>query len=65
MIPERCLHEVRWRGQGVTLLEERSYRLRWLGKGDEDGGMGVMVKEDLGVKVVVARRVSDGCCVGF
>ena len=49
-----------WRGQGARMLElnERRYKLWWSGKGDAVGGVGVMVKEELCVKVVEVRRVS-------
>ena len=49
MIDECCLHEVRWRGQGVRMLgmKGRRYKLWWSGKGDGVGGVGAMVKEEL------------------
>ena len=65
-----CLQEVRWRWYGARMLwmKGRRYKLRWSEKGDGVGGVGVMVKEELCVKVVEVRRVSnvsDVCCVGF
>ena len=46
-------------------VKERGYKLWWSGKGDGDGGVEVMVKEYLCVKVVEVRRVSDDCCCSF
>ena len=56
-----CLQEVRWRGQGARMLgmKGRRYKIRWTGKGDGVGGVGVMVKEELCEKVVEVRRVRD------
>ena len=44
-----CLLEVRWRGQFSRMLafEERRRLLLWSGKGDGDGGVEVMVKDEL------------------
>ena len=42
-------------------MEGRIYKLWWSGKGDEVGGVGVMVKEELYEMVVEVRRVSDDC----
>ena len=45
MIDVCCLQEVRWRGQGVRSLGMKQRRYMLLsGKGDEFGGVGVMVK---------------------
>ena len=48
------LQEVRWRGQGARMLgmKGRRYKLWWYGKCDAVGGVGVMVKDELCVKVV-------------
>ena len=45
-----CLQEVRWRGHGSMMLgiDARRYNLWCSGKGDGVGGVGVMVKEELG-----------------
>ena len=40
-------------------MEGRIYRLWWFVKGFGFGGVGVMVKEELCLKVVEVRRVSD------
>ena len=39
-------------------MKGRRYRLWWSGKGDGVGGVGVMVKEEMCIKVVEVRRVS-------
>ena len=56
-----CLLEVRLRGQGAWMLrmKESRYKLRWSGKGDGVGGVGVMVKEELCEDVAEVRRLSD------
>ena len=56
-----CCLQVRWRGQGATILgmKGKRYKLWWSGKEDGVGGVGVMVKEDLCEKVVEERRASD------
>ena len=61
MIDVCCLQEVRWRGQGASILwmEERRNKLWWSGKVDGVDGVGVMVKEDLCEKVVEVRRVGN------
>ena len=48
MIDMCCLHEVRWSGQGVSILgmKERKYKLWLSGKGDVVSGVRVMVKEE-------------------
>ena len=69
MIVVCCLQEVRWRGHGARIprMKGRRYKLWLSGKGDEVGGVGVMVKEELCENVVEVRRVSDGVIfvVGF
>ena len=40
-------------------MKGRRYKLWWFGKGHVDGGVGVMVKDDLCEKVVDVGRVSD------
>ena len=44
-----CLQQVRWRGQGARMLamKGRRYKMWWSGKGDGDGGLGVMVVWEL------------------
>ena len=61
MIDVCCLWDVRWKGQSVRMLgmEGRRYKLWWSGKGDEVGGVVVMVKEELYEKVVEVRRASN------
>ena len=60
MIVECDLQKVRWRGLGARMLEMKGRRnkLRWSGKGDGVGGVGVMV-ELLCEKVVEIRMVID------
>ena len=67
MIDVCCLLKVRWRGQGVGMLgmKRRRYKLWWCGKGDGVGGVEVMVKEKLCVKVLDVRRAGDDCCCSF
>ena len=62
-----CLQEVRWRGQDARMLvmKGRSCNLWLSGKGDEVGGVGFMMKEELCEKVVEVWWVSDRvmtCC---
>ena len=61
MIDVCCLHEVRLRGQGARMQGKKGRRCKlwWSEKGDGVGGVGVMVKEELGKNVVEVRRVSD------
>ena len=40
-------------------MKERRYKLWWSGKGDGVGGVGAIAKEELRVKVVEVKRVSD------
>ena len=56
-----CSQEVRWGGQSSRMLgmKRRRYKQLWSGKGDEVGGVEVMVKDELCKKVVEVRRVSD------
>ena len=57
MINVRCL-QVRWRGQAGRMLgmKGRREKLSWSGKGDGAGGVGFMVKEELGENWVEVRR---------
>ena len=57
----RCLQEVRWRGCGSRLagLQGRRCELWWSRNQEGDGGVGVLVKEELCDKVVEVRRVDD------
>ena len=49
-----CCLQVRWRWQGARMLGMKGRRCKlWLsGKGDDIGGVGVMVKEELCEKLV-------------
>ena len=40
-------------------MKGRRYKLRWSGKGDGVGGVGVVMKTELCEKVVEVRRVCD------
>ena len=62
-----CLQWVRLRGQGARMLVMigKSYKLRWSGKLDGVGGVGLMVMEELCEKVVEGRRVNDGVMTVF
>ena len=54
MIDVCCLQEVRWRGQDARMLvvEGRRYVLWWSAKGHGVFNVGVMVNEELCVKMV-------------
>ena len=55
-----CLQEVRWRGHIARMLGTRGRRdSNCSGKGDREGSMRVMVKEELCRTVVDVGRVSD------
>ena len=60
MIDVCCSQEERWRGQGSRMLgiEGMGYRLKWSRKGDGDGSVGGMVREEQ-CEVVEVNRVSD------
>ena len=60
MIDVCCLQEVRWSGQGARMLEMKGRRdkLWWSVIGDEAGGVGVMVTEELCGKVVEEGQVT-------
>ena len=45
-------------------VKGRRYELRWSGKRDGVGGVGVMVNEELCEKVVEIRSMSGCTCVG-
>ena len=56
-----CLQEVRWRGEGARFfgVKGRRYKLWWSGNDDKIGGVGILVNEELGEKVVEVRRRCD------
>jgi exonuclease III len=60
------LQETRWKGESARFVgaKGRRYKFWWKG-GDGNGGVGVMVKEELAEQVCEVRRKSDsGCFVG-
>ena len=59
MIDVYCVLKVSWRGQGAR-MEGWRYRLWSSGKWDVDGGVGVMVKDELCEKVVKVGIACDG-----
>ena len=54
------VQETRWKGGSTKLVgvNSRRYKFWWKG-GDGNGGVGVMVKEDLAEQVCEVRRKSD------
>lgn len=61
MVDVCCLQEVRWRGQGSRFIgvQGRRYKLWWSGNDAGNGGVGILVKEELCESVLEVRRKSD------
>ena len=56
-----CMQEVRWKGQGARFVgvRDRRFKLWWSGSESGNGGVGILVKEELCDKVVEVRRKSE------
>ena len=56
-----CLQEARWREQGARFVGDKGkrYKLKWSRNYDSIRGVGILVKDELCVKVVEVQRKSD------
>jgi len=56
-----CIQEVRWRGKSARFMgvRGRRYKLWWSGNDEGQGGVGILIKEELCEKVIEVRRKSD------
>ena len=55
-----CVQETRWRGEGTRKIGEgkSTYKFFWKGQQDGQGGVGILVKEELASEIIEVRRLS-------